>query len=306
MMLLRVIFNTIAFLLFAGCSSAPDIDGLPKEKHEVVVLGGSTYGVTVASALKSYDDTIDVLLVEPHPVFVTEPYLNLLLAGKIDESLVFLPFEKIAKRRGFEWIDSSVTYVNRDENLLVVEGRVIRYKRLIDARFHYLESDQEGVVLFHDSSLIQSLKERLAAGKDQRILIDATALPIKEKIRAEELYHVLKNSQKSPVPRHITLRQRDGENPGQYDLVITYPQYDERASVRFSDNFFVQFNEALETVAAIIREDYKGSFLPNMVKEEHFIYQNAETLQGIDLDTNMKKEGTEYLSKILKIQRDYM
>ena len=88
--------------------------------------------------------------------------------------------------------------------------------------------------------------------------------------------------------------------------MIRYPRYLEGTPLRFSDNFFAQYNRALDTAAEIVRDDLNGSFLPNMVKEERFIYQNAETLQGIDPDTDKKGEGTEYLSKVLKIQRDFM
>ena len=301
-MILRIV--SLALLLFGlnACTSAPDIDGLPQEEHAVVVLGGSTFGVAVASALKGYDEEMDVVLLERNPFFVTEPYINLYLGGKLDEKLVFKPYAQIAKRHGFTWMDETAVYIDRDRKLVVLKDRVIRYKRLVDARYDYENGQSEGMVLNDSYDTLRTLQARLAENRDQSILVDASALPLEEKIRAEELTNILKMNKN----RLVAYRQGEGAVNGTYDLVIRYPRYTETAALRFSENFFVQYNRGLETVAEIVREDFGGSFLPNMVKEERFIYQNAETLQGIDPETNQTKEGTDYLSKVIKIQRDFM
>jgi len=301
-MMLRAFLAFLIALAFSACTSGPDIEGLPQEKHTVVILGGSTYGVTVASALKSYDEAIDVVLVEPGRMFVTEPYLNLYLSGMIDEKLVFRPYDVIAKRHGFTWIGSGVTYLEPERKMVVVNNRIIRYQRLVDARYRYLPAQSDDTLLTDDYQSIIALEKRIGENGDKRILIDATALPAEEKLRGEELYNLLKNKQ----GRHVVFLQGKEEQEGSFDLLIRYPRYEEDAALRFSENFFSQFNRGLETAAEIVREDLNGSFLPNMVKEERFVYQNAETLQGIDPDTNQKKEGTEYLAKVIKIQRDFM
>ena len=198
-MRLHALLSLFILLGFSACTSGPDIEGLPQEEHTIVVLGGSTYGVTVASGLKSYDEGIDVVLVEPGTMFVTEPYLNLYLCGMIDEKLVFRPYEGIARRQGFTWVKGAVSYLEADRHRVVVNNRVIHYQRLVDARYRYAPDQSAGTVLTSDYQTITALEKRIASNSDKSILIDATALPAEERLRGEELYNLLKTKQK----RHV-------------------------------------------------------------------------------------------------------
>lgn len=301
-MIIRALLSLFALFWLSACTQGPDPDTLPQEEHDVVVLGGSVYGVTVASALKGYDETIDVVLMESEPMFVTEPYLNLFLSGKMDQRLLFTPFSEIAKRRGFLLEMDPVVRIDREAKRIIFNSRVIRYNHIVDARYRYGETDETALVLRGEYKELIVIREKLTSPEGRSLLIDASALADEEMIRAEELYNVLN----SGGSRHVALKRNGDEPEGSYTLVITYPPYESGTPARFSENFFVQYNRGLEMVAEIVREVYGGSFLPNMVKEERFIYQNSETLEGIDPDTNTKHEGTEYLSKIIKIQRDFM
>ncbi len=297
-MILRSFFALALLLLFNACSHGPDLSKLPKEQHDVIVLGGSTFGLTVVTALKAYDESIDVVLVEPSDDFIIEPYINLYLAGKMDAKLLFRPLANIAKRHSFIHEKKPVVMVETgDKKRVVLDDRVLYCKRLVDARYRYRNTKGQSSIV-PERPALEALKERLGDHGIQRLLIDASALTKPDLIRAQELYNILQGQ------RTVLLSEDDGTHDG-VDMVIRYPEYPEGSFPRFSDNFFVQFNEGLEMTARIVKEDFKGSYLPNMVKEERFIYQNAETLQGIDPDTNSKREGTEYLSKVMKIQRDF-
>jgi len=302
-MRVRVLFFVLLSILFTACGSGPDLSGLPHEKRDIVILGGSTYGLTIASALKEYDGDIDVVLVEDKRVFVTEPYLNLYLAGEMDEKLVYHALDAIAKRRGYTLISTPVQYVDREERHIVFADRVIDCKRLIDARYRYVREAGE-YSLLPDKQLLDGVKDLLKEKQIGSVVVDGNRLPKEDQMRARELYELLKSRAASGYGRNVILL-KDGEDiPDKADLIIRYPEYEEGAVLRFSDNFFAQYNLGLEEVATVVREDYNGSFLPNMVKEERFIFQNGENLKGLDPETNQTLEGTHYLSKVMKIQKD--
>lgn len=302
-MRVRLLLFVLLSSFFTACSSGPDLSGIPHEKRDIVILGGSTYGLTVASALKEYDGDIDVVLIEEREEFVTEPYVNLYLAGEMDENLVYHDLAAIAKRRGYTLISTPVQYVDRQNRQIVFADRVIDCKRLIDARYRIEEIEGEYTLVPVRSSL-DDLKNKLSKKQTVSVVVDGSRLPKEDRSRSLELYELLKSRTPAEGSRKVTLLKNGEEIPEKTDMVIRYPEYEKGATLRFSDNFFTQYNLGLEEVAAVVREDYNGSFLPNMVKEERFIFHNGENLKGLDPETNRTQEGTHYLSKVMKIQKD--
>ena len=63
-----------ALIIFLGGCGEPTVPTEPAyttvEKHTIVIVGGTPYGLTLAASLKEYDAQMDVALVEPSYNFV--------------------------------------------------------------------------------------------------------------------------------------------------------------------------------------------------------------------------------------------
>ena len=77
-------------LLAAGCAPALKGDFAPKTARRVVVIGGGWGGATAAKYVRLADPSIEVVLLEPNPQFVSCPFSNLVLSGvRTLDSLTF-------------------------------------------------------------------------------------------------------------------------------------------------------------------------------------------------------------------------
>ncbi|HEU5197698.1 MAG TPA: FAD-dependent oxidoreductase, partial [Methylomirabilota bacterium] len=72
--------GALAVTALAGCASTTgEID--PKSGRRVVIVGGGWGGATAARYVRTADSSIDVVLLEPNPRFVSCPFSNLVLSG---------------------------------------------------------------------------------------------------------------------------------------------------------------------------------------------------------------------------------
>jgi len=102
-------------------------------KHEVLILGGGTAGITVAARLKRADRDLDVALVEPSRDHWYQPLWTLVGAGVVDlkttrkDEARFIP-------KGVAWIQDRVAELKPDAHEVVLEsGETIRYDQVVVA-----------------------------------------------------------------------------------------------------------------------------------------------------------------------------
>ena len=113
-----------AVLAAAGCASTTP------SKARVVVIGGGFGGATAAKYIRMWDPSIDVVLVEREPAFISCPISNLVLAG-------FAGMEDIT--RGIGSLERHGVQIVRDEALAIDPARKtvrlsrgeIAYERLV-------------------------------------------------------------------------------------------------------------------------------------------------------------------------------
>jgi sulfide dehydrogenase [flavocytochrome c] flavoprotein chain len=119
------------FLKFAGAISLAGCASPVPSKARVVVVGGGFGGATAAKYIRMWDPSVDVVLVERDPSFISCPISNLVLAG-------FTGMDDIT--RGHDALGRYGVQVVRDEALAVdpskkvvrlARGGDIAYERLI-------------------------------------------------------------------------------------------------------------------------------------------------------------------------------
>ena len=74
-----------------------------ERRHSVVIVGGGTAGITVASQLKKKDRNLDVAIIEPSEDHFYQPIWTLIGGGVFDK--------KISKRKMADYISKGVTWI---------------------------------------------------------------------------------------------------------------------------------------------------------------------------------------------------
>ena len=120
------------------------------KKHQIVIIGGGTAGITVAAQLMRKDKSLDVALVEPSEKHYYQPAWTLVGAGTYD----FKATERAEKDlipKGVEWIKEYAEDILPDDNKIVLRnGEEIGYDYLVVA---------PGLVM--KPSLIEGLEETM-------------------------------------------------------------------------------------------------------------------------------------------------
>ena len=102
-------------------------------RHKIVIIGGGTGGLTVASRLARHLPAREMAIVEPSTKHYYQPLWTLVGAGEIQkeiterEEAAFIP-------RGATWIQEHADQFIPDQNLLVTrEGTQLQYDLLLVA-----------------------------------------------------------------------------------------------------------------------------------------------------------------------------
>jgi sulfide dehydrogenase [flavocytochrome c] flavoprotein chain len=121
------------FLKLAGAVSLAGCATSTPSRARVVVIGGGFGGATAAKYIRLWDPSIDVLLVERDPAFVSCPVSNLVLGG-------FTSMDEISRgygglrRHGVQVVQDEVTAVDpAKKTVRLARGADITYERLIVA-----------------------------------------------------------------------------------------------------------------------------------------------------------------------------
>lgn len=102
-------------------------------KHQIVIIGGGTAGITVAARLRRADSTLEIALIEPSSKHYYQPLWTLVGAGVVKKEITeheearYIP-------PGMKWIQDYVEEVDPDTNkVLTRNGDEIHYDYLVVA-----------------------------------------------------------------------------------------------------------------------------------------------------------------------------
>ncbi|MBY0394968.1 MAG: NAD(P)/FAD-dependent oxidoreductase, partial [Thermoleophilia bacterium] len=123
------------------------------DRHDIVIVGGGTAGITVAARLRQADPTLKIALIEPSDKHYYQPLWTLVGGGiypreesERDEATLIPP--------GVTWIKDAVSAFRPGRNEVVTKAdRVIGYDQLVVA---------PGIAIFWDR--IAGLKESVGKG----------------------------------------------------------------------------------------------------------------------------------------------
>src|SRR6185312_13563441 len=122
------------FLGFAAAGSLAGLAGCAANvpsKARVVVVGGGFGGATAAKYIRMWDPSIDVVLVERDPSFVSCPISNLVLAGFAGMEDITRSIDGLA-RHGVRVVRDEVTAIDAaKKSVRLARGGDIAYERLV-------------------------------------------------------------------------------------------------------------------------------------------------------------------------------
>ena len=119
------------FLKLAGAASLAGCASSAPSKARVVIVGGGFGGATAAKYLRMWDSSVDVVLVERDPAFISCPMSNLVLGGF--SSLADMTRERDGLRRyGVRVVQDEVVGIDAArKSVRLARGGDLAYERLI-------------------------------------------------------------------------------------------------------------------------------------------------------------------------------
>jgi sulfide:quinone oxidoreductase len=102
-------------------------------KHQIVIIGGGTAGITVAARLRRTDRALDIALIEPSSKHYYQPLWTLVGAGVVKKETTEHEESRYIPR-GVKWIKDYVEDVDPDSNRVITRnGDEIHYDYLVVA-----------------------------------------------------------------------------------------------------------------------------------------------------------------------------
>ncbi len=102
-------------------------------KHQIVIVGGGTGGIAVASHLLKELENPDIAVIEPSDTHYYQPGWTFVGGGIVDASRTARPMSKVIPK-GVQWIQDSVATLDPANNTLKTEGgKEIGYEFLVMA-----------------------------------------------------------------------------------------------------------------------------------------------------------------------------
>jgi len=81
----------------------------------VVVIGGGYAGTSAAKYIRMWSmGSIEVVVIEPSPQFVSCPLSNLVLGGSQQINDLTFGYDLLKKHHGIQWVQDTVTGINSD------------------------------------------------------------------------------------------------------------------------------------------------------------------------------------------------
>jgi sulfide:quinone oxidoreductase len=124
-----------------------------KTNHQIIIIGGGTAGIMVASQLLKKDSKLDIAIIEPSDKHFYQPAWTLVGAGTYDMAKTERPMSSVMPN-GVSWIKEYADSFQPEENAITLKsGLKLNYEVLVVA---------PGLVM--DTSLIEGLTESLGKG----------------------------------------------------------------------------------------------------------------------------------------------
>ena len=99
--------------------------------HEVVIVGGGTAGIAVASSLLARNPNLDIAIVDPADIHYYQPGWTLVGAGVFNAGFTARTMGAVLPE-GVHWIKSAVAAFEPERNAIILDGcRVVSYKQLV-------------------------------------------------------------------------------------------------------------------------------------------------------------------------------
>jgi sulfite dehydrogenase len=119
------------FLKLAGAASLAGCATATPSKARVVVVGGGFGGATAAKYIRLWDPSIDVVLVEREPAFISCPISNLVLAGYSSLQDISRGYDGL-RRLGVQVVRDEVATVDAARKTVRLgRGSEVSYERLV-------------------------------------------------------------------------------------------------------------------------------------------------------------------------------
>jgi NADH dehydrogenase FAD-containing subunit len=112
-----------------ACTSLPS---RPKAGR-VIVVGGGYGGATVAKYLRLFSDqTLDVVLIEPQPAFISSPLSNRVIGGQMQLSQLTVSYDGLRHAHGVHVLRDRVTAIAVDRQVVrLASGKILHYDKLV-------------------------------------------------------------------------------------------------------------------------------------------------------------------------------
>jgi len=100
-------------------------------RRRVVVVGGGFAGATVAKYLRLWSSAaVEVVVVEPSPVFISCPMSNLVLGGSLQLSDMTFGYGAL-QQHGIQWVQDAMMSIDADGKKIVMQRGELSYDKLV-------------------------------------------------------------------------------------------------------------------------------------------------------------------------------
>jgi sulfide:quinone oxidoreductase len=99
--------------------------------HDIVIVGGGSAGIAVASSLLARQAGLDIAIIDPADIHYYQPGWTLVGGGVFDASTTARTMASVLPQ-GVHWIKAAVAAFEPERNAVILDGcRVVSYKQLI-------------------------------------------------------------------------------------------------------------------------------------------------------------------------------
>ncbi len=243
-----------------ACASPPHISAPASAK--VVVIGGGFGGATAARYIRLWSaQSIDVVMIEPQPSFVSCPVSNLVLGGTRSLGDITLGYDTLVRQHGVRWVRDSASGIDaQKKTVTLASGASIRYDKLVLSPGVDLMFDAvEGLRAAHDAgTVLQAWKAGAETVALRRQL---------EAMRDGGVYAITIPESPYRCP------------PGPYERASVIAAYFKRAKPK-SKVLILDANADVTSKPALFKKAWSDLY-PGMVE-----YRPQHKAQGVDTATN--------------------
>ncbi|HLD08533.1 MAG TPA: NAD(P)/FAD-dependent oxidoreductase [Methylophilaceae bacterium] len=131
---LQLTAASAAMASLASCAGANRLGSKSKSIGRVVVVGGGYAGATAAKYLRMWSGgSIEVVVIEPNPYFISCPLSNLVLGGNKRIGDMTFTYDALKNNHGIQWVHDAVTAIDPATYKITMARGELSYDRLVVA-----------------------------------------------------------------------------------------------------------------------------------------------------------------------------